>query len=104
MRHLQKLHEKYESKGLVLLGFNFSDDKEIAKKFLRENSAVFPTVLDASSEAQRIGFDGYKTTGVPLNYIIDKEGKVLDTWYGYEEGHKRALTALEKAGLEVDEP
>jgi peroxiredoxin len=40
--------------------------------------------------------------GVPLNYIIDREGKVVDAWYGYEEGHKRAIAALEKAGAKLD--
>ena len=42
-------------------------------------------------------------SGVPLNYIIDKQGKVVDTWYGYEAGHKRALAALQKAGLKIEE-
>ena len=45
----------------------------------------------------------YKGGGVPLNYIIDPQGKVVDTWYGYEEGHQRALAALKKAGLKVEE-
>jgi hypothetical protein len=43
-------------------------------------------------------------SGVPLNYIIDAQGKVVDAWYGYQEGHPRALAALKKAGLKVDEP
>ena len=96
MRHLQRLHEKYKDKGLVILGFNCADDNQIALDFMRENSATFPNILDSSSAAVKVGFDGYKMSGVPLNYIIDREGKVVDAWYGYEEGHKRALTVLEK--------
>jgi peroxiredoxin len=96
MRHLQRLHEKYEDKGLVILGFNCADDKQIAMDFMRENSATFPNVLDSSDAAVKVGFEGYRMSGVPLNYIIDKEGKIVDAWYGYEEGHKRALTVLEK--------
>ena len=103
MCHLQGLHEKYCDKGLVILGFNCSDDKQIAMEFFRENSATFPTILDSSEAANRVSFDDYKCTGVPLNYIIDKEGKIVDAWYGYEEGHKRALVALEKAGLKLEE-
>jgi len=49
----------------------------------------------------KIGFMSYQMNGVPLNYIIDREGKIVEAWYGYEEGHKRALTALEKAGLKL---
>jgi peroxiredoxin len=41
--------------------------------------------------------------GPPLNYIIDRQGKIVDAWYGYEEGHTRALAALKKAGLKIEE-
>ena len=102
MRHLQGLHEKYGEKGLVILGFNSSDDKQIAMDFMRENSATFPSILDSSEAAVKVGFEGYRSSGVPLNYVLDREGKIVDAWYGYEEGHKRALAALEKAGLELE--
>jgi peroxiredoxin len=104
MCHLQELHEKYKDKDMVILGFNCSDDKQIALEFLRENSATYPNILDSSDAANMIAFDGYKMGGVPLNYIIDKEGKVVDTWYGYEKGHKRAIAALGKSGLELEGP
>jgi peroxiredoxin len=103
MRHLQTLSEKYKDKGLVILGFNCSDEKQIALDFMRENSATFPTILDSSDIAIKIGFDGYKMSGVPLNYIIDQDGKIVDAWYGYEQGHKRALTVLEKSGLKLED-
>ena len=102
MRHLQELYEKYKDKDMVILGFNCADDKKIALDFMQENSATFPNVLDSSDTAVKVGFSEYKMSGVPLNYIIDKEGKIVDAWYGYEEGHKRALAALEKAGLELE--
>lgn len=86
----------------MILGFNCSDDKKIALDFMRENSATFPNILDSSDIAQRTAFEGFKMSGVPLNYIIDRDGKVVDTWYGYEEGHKRAISALEKSGLKID--
>ena len=87
---------------MVILGFNCADDKKIAMEFIRENSATFPNILDSSTAATKVGFEGYKMSGVPLNYIIDKEGKVVDTWYGYQKEHKRALAALEKTGLKLD--
>ncbi len=103
MRHLQKLHEKYSGKDLVILGFNASDDKKIALEFLGENGATFPTILDSSDAAMKVGWSDYRGSGVPLNYIIDRQGKVVDAWYGYEEGHPRALAALKKAGLKVEQ-
>lgn len=103
MCHLQKLHEKYSDKGLVILGFNSADDRKIALEFLGENGATFPTILDSSDAAKKVGYRDYRMTGVPLNYVIDRQGKVVDAWYGYEERHQRALAALEKAGLKLEE-
>jgi peroxiredoxin len=102
MRHLQAHYEKYKDKGMVILGFNCADDKRTALDFMREHSATFPSILDSSDAAVKIGFSGYKMSGVPLNYVIDKEGKIVDAWYGYEEGHKRALASLKKAGLKLE--
>ena len=102
MCHLQKLYEKYKDKDVVILGFNCADNRKIALDFLRENSATFPNILDTSKPATKTGFEDYKTSGVPLNYIIDREGKIIDAWYGYEEGHKRAIEALEKAGVKLE--
>jgi len=87
---------------MVILGFNCSDDKKIALEFMKENSATFPNIIDSTEEATKAGFQGYRMSGVPLNYIIDSDGKVVDAWYGYEKGHKRALAALEKAGLKLE--
>ncbi len=102
MCHLQILFEKYKDKGLVILGFNCLDNKQIALEFIRENSATFPNILDSSDDAIGACFVFYKAYSTPVNYIIDREGKVVDAWSGYEKGHKRALDALEKAGLKLD--
>ena len=98
MVHLQKLHKKYRDKDVVILGCDVSDDKKIALEFLRENSATFPNILDSSAAAQKIAFQGYRVSGVALNYMIDREGKVVDAWYGHEKGHERAIQALRKLG------
>lgn len=104
MCHLQELYEKYKDKNVVILGFNSSDSKKIALEFLQDNSATFPNILDSSHTARMVAYDDYKQSGVPLNYIIDREGMIVDAWYGYEGGHKRAITALEKAGMKLDKP
>ncbi len=99
MCHLQELYEQYKDQGLVILGFNSADQKEIALEFLAENGATFPTIIDASDAAMKIGFQDYRASGVPVNYIIDRQGKIVDGWYGYEQGHGRAKMALAKAGI-----
>jgi len=102
MCHLQELYEKYKDKDVVILGFNCADDEQIALDFMQENSATFPSVLDSSHAAEKVHFTDYRVKGVPTNYIIDREGKIVDSWLGYEEGHKRAIEALEKLGVKLE--
>jgi peroxiredoxin len=98
MCHLQDRWTEYKDKGVVILGVNTSDDKQIALDFMRENGATFPNIIEASDAADKFDED-YRASGVPLNYIIDREGKIVDSWYGYEEGHARAKAALEKLDI-----
>lgn len=85
----------------MVLGVNTADDRQIALDYLKENHVTFPNALDASEHAWQ-AMMGYETlssmSGVPLTYLIDREGKVVDAWYGYDE--ERDVKALRKVGLE----
>jgi len=96
MRHLQRLHEKYCDKGLVILGLNTADDRQIGLDILRRNSVTFPNILDASHAGMMTVFRGYRGTGVPLNYIIDREGNVAAAWYA---NYTRAIDEIAKLGI-----
>ena len=92
MCHLQELYAKYKDKGLVVLGFNASDEKKIALEMLHDNGANFPNILDVSEAATKVCYNQYRRSGmngVPLSYLIDREGKIADAWYGFEEGESR---------------
>ncbi len=99
----QQLHHEYQDQGLAILGFNGTDYRRIARAFLRENSVTFPTVLDSSEAAARLIRTGYgnKTGLLPLNYIIDPQGRVVDRWFGQDQDPERVLAALAEAGLEL---
>jgi peroxiredoxin/outer membrane lipoprotein-sorting protein len=103
---LQQLHQDYRDKGLAILGFNGTDNRRIAHAFLRANRITLPSVLDSSETTARLMRDGYgnRTRTVPLNYIIDRQGKVVYGWFGPEQDPERVLAALQKAGLELALP
>jgi peroxiredoxin/outer membrane lipoprotein-sorting protein len=100
---LQDLHLRYRDEGLVILGFNSADEKDIALDFIRETGTTFPMVLDSSEAAQKVSWKDYHCSGVPVNYIIDRDGKVVDAWYGYGDGDDRAMKALKATGGELAE-
>jgi peroxiredoxin len=69
--------------------------------YLKANKVTFPNVLDTSEAAIPSMFLKFETlagySAVPLNYVIDREGKVVDAWYDRDE--RRGKQALKKAGL-----
>jgi peroxiredoxin len=103
LRDVQDFYAKYRDQGLVVLGLNDSDEKSIALEFLQEKGATFPNILDSSEAAQTLTTKDYRTTGVPVNYVIDAQGNVVDAWYGHTDGHARENAALQQAGLDVGE-
>jgi hypothetical protein len=106
MCHLQQLYAKYGDKGLVVLGFDASDDKQIALEMLRDNKATFPNIIDSSPAAMKVCFSDYQGaygSAVPMSYVIDRDGKIVDGWYGYDEDEPKAIAAFQKVGGKLAE-
>jgi peroxiredoxin len=99
MVHLQKMHEELAGKGLAILGFDCADDPERAEQLLAENAVTFANVLDASEQANRTFFDDYRGSGVPLNYVIDRDGRIAARFYGFAPTDPRVAQALAKVGM-----
>ena len=85
---------------MVVLGVNTADDRKIALDYLKANEVTFPNILEASDAANR-AVSQYETLGgmsaVPMTYVIGRDGKVVDAWYGYDKD--RAPKAIKKLGL-----
>lgn len=103
MRYLQQIQDKHSKAGLTVLGADFADAKDIALEELRRQNVSFPNVIDASP-AGRKAMDAYRVSGIPLNYIIDKDGKIVDGWCGNEPTFERAMKAIKKAGIADAKP
>ena len=91
---------KHKKQGLVVLGLNTADDRKIALDYLKANQVTFHNILDVSAAGYR-ALSRYETLeglgGVPMTYVINREGKVVDAWYGYLEN--RTKKAVKKLGL-----
>jgi peroxiredoxin len=87
----------------VVLGFNSADDKKIAIDFMIENGVTYPNILDSSDEANRAIYQ-YETMGmsaVPMTYVIDKEGKIAEAWYGYGGSQQHGIDILKRLGIDT---
>jgi peroxiredoxin/outer membrane lipoprotein-sorting protein len=104
MPYLQSLYAKYRDRGLVVLGVNVSDDRAITSEFLRERGVTFPNILDTSPAAEEVYSRDYGVGTIPLNYLINGDGIVVDGWIGYLEGHARVNSALRTLGFGATVP
>ena len=95
---LQELYERHKKNGFVVLAVNVSDDQELTQSYLEEQGVSFPNILDTSDEGERVCYELYGVGGVPMNYVIDRNGLIVDGGFGHTE--ERAKQALRQLGLD----
>ena len=85
----------------MVLGVNTADDRTIALDYLKQNGVTFPNALDSAEAAGQRAMSQYETltgmSAVPMTYLIDRNGKVVDAWYDYRQG--RADKLLKQLGF-----
>lgn len=84
MPHLNRLHEKYNRAGLVLLGVNVDDDPANAAAVAAKLGIQFPVLLDTDKKVS----DQYDLQAMPSTYLIDRDGKVRFVHRGYLNGYE----------------
>jgi thiol-disulfide isomerase/thioredoxin len=91
---LQAFYEKYQQDGLVLIGVNQEENREMVESFVDEFGLTFPIWLDPDSLAQQ----QFKTTYLPSSYVIDRTGRIRMLWFGgiSEENLEKYLPPLLK--------
>lgn len=86
--HVNEIHKKFESKGLVVIGITEEPNQQI-KSFVKENKMEYNIATDKGGKLNKeLGI-----SGIPHAVILNKAGEVV--W----EGHPAGLTDadIEKA-------
>ncbi len=82
--HVQKLHDAYKDKGLVVIGHTDGSSRDLAN-FIK--SKQIPYVISVGND---IG-TGWGVNGIPHVFLVDAEGKVA--WSGHPGSLDDALVA-----------
>lgn len=105
MPHTQKVAAQYKDQGVVVLGSCTSDTRGAFERWVRTNQAKYPDIIWTHDVAERgeknISRTLYGVGGIPTQFIIDREGKIVDIVGGYMEGEVILDAALAKAGVTV---
>ncbi len=77
--HLVEMNRKYGKQGLQILGLSVDEDGErVVKTFTDEFRVNYPIALAGDSTTGDFG-----VRSVPIMYLIDKKGKVIEVYRGY---------------------
>lgn len=87
---LQSLHTKYKEKGLVVVGIDPIDKKdENFPAFLSKKGVTYRVLLEGKNVAK-----SYKVSGYPTVYLIDRDGRIIHTNVGFDEGMEKNLEEI----------
>ena len=84
---LNKLN-KY--KNLKVTGVYFDEDISKLNDFIEKHNIKYEVVLNADAELKELFTNG----GFPVNYLIDKNGKIIYSVLGNRPGFEEKITAL----------
>jgi thiol-disulfide isomerase/thioredoxin len=101
--HMQKLHEKYASQGLVFIGvhspeFEFEKTPENVKNAINHYKLTYPIIMDNEMSIWK-SFDNHYW---PAHYLFNRKGELIDTHFGegnYFETENKIRQALSLAPL-----
>jgi peroxiredoxin len=96
LAYFQKINEAYKSQGLTsLLIFRESDEK--VAKYAAEKKLDMLYAVDSKGEAWKT----FETTTMPINFLIEKGGKIISIAKGCEPNGLIANIVSEKAAKAV---
>lgn len=79
MPSLENLYRNLKDKGLVIIGVSVDSPEKTVQSFVKERGITFPILLDKRKE---VSFDDYGVIGLPVTFLIDKKGIIVDKVFG----------------------
>jgi len=90
----EKLHEDYKGKGLVILGIDVGENRDIVEKFMATAPFGYPVIMgDEAGMTSAYGVNLF-----PTFVLIGADGKVVSHQFGFNESALKGIPAI--AGLD----
>lgn len=86
---MNKMHSKYESQGLEIIGISLDSTQKMADKFLTKVPALFKVAYDTEGNVA----DAYKVQVMPTSYLLDRDGNIIFEHKGFRSKHENELEA-----------
>jgi thiol-disulfide isomerase/thioredoxin len=108
--HTEEVARKAKDQGVVVLAVCTSDSRDKFEEFVKAHRTAYPDIVftcdpnvrGSATFADRAATKYYHVSGIPTQFIIGKDGKIIGSLVGYSPGDKRLEAALERAGVKLD--
>jgi thiol-disulfide isomerase/thioredoxin len=109
MPHNQKIAAATKAQDVVVLAISTSDTRERLSQWLSEQSGKFPDIVFASDPNARDTADGmekaaarrYGVRGIPCQFVIGRDGQIVEVITGFGPGDTRLEEALGRLGVKI---
>ncbi len=98
MPSMERLYQEFKGDGLEVVAINFMEREKPITSFLKENGFTFPVLLDKKGEIAR----SYGVHGLPVTFLIARNGKLLARSMGYKDWYKPEIRQLISTLLKDD--
>lgn len=92
---LSRLHQKYSSKGLVIVGIGVDEEAEAYQTFAQKNRPPFTLVHDSRQKAVEF----FNPPTMPSSYMVDRKGVIRHIHKGFKGAKTEAEYVAEIEAL-----
>lgn len=93
---LELLQKKLGSRDFTVLAISVSDSAEAVTRFLGGRAPVFDILMDDDGKASA----AFRARGVPVTYLLDRQGRLLAGKTGPQQWDSPAMEALIRQAIE----
>jgi len=99
--HTNEVAKAFKDKGVVVLAVNVWDTKAEFDKWLPQHAQFsdITFLIDPTKEQGKdVATTLYNVTGIPTQYVIDKDGKIVKSFVGFSGPTEELANTLKAAG------
>ena len=75
--NLKKVYNTYKDQGFDIIGVSLDDEKSVLRDYIQENDIQWRQVFSGKSWREDPLAQQYNITGVPSQWLIDRDGKLI---------------------------
>ena len=87
---LQPLYEQYKDQGFNVVVVDGKRQTELAEKFIEKHGLTYTALQNGEGEAEIVK-SVFLVQGYPTSFLVDREGRIMYSHLGFEEGDEEHL-------------